>query len=216
MLRDHPRGVRPPARALLGRARSRGARTLRGLIGAGASPRTGKPRRPKVVPARRTVDCPRSSFAPFVRHPGGSYPLVWGTERTDPEAIREQPQCETTKIGSSLPLPRMSGKPSYPTFFRDPNRRRARPLCRVRNALATGSGHGANGGPRPPRPPERARHGGPQRPAQSSISSPGTRENSRALLVTSVTSRLKACAAIRVSSGPIGVPALSSAALTRP
>jgi hypothetical protein len=55
-----------------------------------------------------------------------------------------------------------------------------------------------------------------QAPLQSSTSRSGTRRNSRVLLVTSVTPMLTAWAAIRVSSGPIGVPAFSKAALTRP
>lgn len=42
----------------------------------------------------------------------------------------------------------------------------------------------------------------------------GTRENSRTLLVTKETSKLSACAAIRVSSDPIGVPCCSRAART--
>ncbi len=55
-----------------------------------------------------------------------------------------------------------------------------------------------------------------QAPVQSSTSRSGTRSNSRVLLVTSVTPMPTAWAAIRVSSGPIGVPAFSRAALTRP
>ncbi len=55
-----------------------------------------------------------------------------------------------------------------------------------------------------------------QASVQSSTSRSGTRRNSRVLLVTSVTPMLTAWAAIRVSSGPIGVPAFSRATLTRP
>ena len=51
---------------------------------------------------------------------------------------------------------------------------------------------------------------------QSSMSRFGTRSNSLTLLVTNATPKLTACAAIRVSSGPMGVPALSRAALIRP
>jgi hypothetical protein len=55
-----------------------------------------------------------------------------------------------------------------------------------------------------------------QATVQSSTSRSRTRPNSRMLLVTSVTPMLTAWAAIRVSSGPIGVPVPSRVALTRP
>ena len=51
---------------------------------------------------------------------------------------------------------------------------------------------------------------------QFSTARPTTRLNSRSLFVTSVTFSASACAAMSVSSGPIGVPARSSSARTQP
>lgn len=50
--------------------------------------------------------------------------------------------------------------------------------------------------------------------AQFSSRNPETRLNSRSLFDTSVSLRYTACAAIKVSSGPMGVPACSSLART--
>ena len=55
-----------------------------------------------------------------------------------------------------------------------------------------------------------------QEAVQSSIWRPDTRSNSRVLLVTSVAPRLRAWAAMRVSSGPMGMPRSSREARTRP